>query len=647
MVSQYYNRFQSSQNYEKSLFIAGRGLQSAELNEIQEMSLSKIKGLGDALMTDGDVVKGCTCVIQDGTVNIEDGSVYLRGAVRTIPGATLSLPDDGRYRIGLFVKERTITELEDPALRDPAVGTRNYQEAGAARLQLTFTWGMLAETAAAPADKGDFYPVFLAEHGALIVTTATADADTVNVALARYDRESNGSYIVSGLSVKAQSDVNDQQVFVLNEGKAHVDGYEIELPHSVRLTYAKNPDLATVESEPHTFEPGENGKMWIALSHPTCSEVKAVDITQQKTTNMTHGSYAGVTDPIPDQAILEIVQIRQGTTIYTQGTDYKLQANSVIWTGQSEPAPGSSYEVTYRCRVKVSPEGVTEEGFTVANAVPNSLVLVDYTWKMPRYDLIALDSQGSVQRIQGTAHAWNPTVPSVSAGQMSLAVIEQTWASGVKPQVLSTGIQAVSMNELQTMKAMIADLYDLMAEERLKNDANASDPAAKKGIFVDPFLDDDMRDLGTEQTASIVDQCLQLPIAVKIVDTGKTDTAWTLPYELEPVVTQPLRTGSMNINPYQAFDPLPANVKMVLDTDRWTETVTNWTSGTTSRFVSSSSDVIPQQATTGTLLSSTSEEAEYLRPLTQRFIVEGFKPGEQLSVTFDGLVVDPQALTED
>ena len=340
MVSQYYNRFQSSQNYEKSLFLAGRGLQSAELNEIQEMSLSKIKGLGDALMTDGDVVKGCTCVIQEGSVNIEDGSVYLKGAVRTIPGATLSLPDNGRYRIGLFVKERTITELEDPALRDPAVGTRNYQEAGAARLQLTFTRGVLAEIAAVPADKGDFYPVFLAEHGALIVTTATADANTVNVALARYDRESNGSYIVSGLSVKAQSDVNDQQVFVLNEGKAHVDGYEIELPHSVRLTYAKNPDLATIESEPHTFEPGEDGKMWIALSHPTCSEVKAVDITQQKTTNMTHGSYAGVTDPIPDQAILEIVQIRQGATVYAQGTDYKLQANSVVWTRQSEPGPG-------------------------------------------------------------------------------------------------------------------------------------------------------------------------------------------------------------------------------------------------------------------------------------------------------------------
>lgn len=415
------------------------------------------------MLTDGDVVKGCTCVIQDKVITVEDGAVYLKGAVRTIPGATLALPDDSRYHIGIFVKEKTITELEDPALRDPAVGTRNYQEAGAARLQLTFTWGVLAEGAASPADKGDFYPVYAAEHGALIVTTPAAEADTVTVALARYDRESNGSYLVKGLSLKFQKEENDEQVFLLNEGKAHVNGYEIELPHSVQLTYPVNPDLGTVESEPHVFQSNKQGEMRITLSNPTCATLKSVDITQQKSANMTHGAYAGVTDPIPDQAILEIVQIRQGSTIYTQGTDYKLQSNSVVWMGGSEPAPGSSYEVTYLSRVKATAKDVTEDGFTISNAVPGTLVLVDYTWKMPRYDLIALDSQGQVQRIQGPAHAWNPAIPSASAGQMSLALIKQTWKKTEKPQVVSTGIPAVSMNELQTMKSMIADLYDLMA----------------------------------------------------------------------------------------------------------------------------------------------------------------------------------------
>ena len=40
----------------------------------------------------------------------------------------------------------------------------------------------------------------------------------------------------------------------------YVDGYEIELPHSVRLNYNLDPDLSKIESEPHTFKPDEQGQ---------------------------------------------------------------------------------------------------------------------------------------------------------------------------------------------------------------------------------------------------------------------------------------------------------------------------------------------------------------------------------------------------
>jgi hypothetical protein len=47
--------------------------------------------------------------------------------------------------------------------------------------------------------------------------------------------EANGSYVVNGLEVMfLQKDEGEReekkQVFVINEGKDHVDGYEIELP---------------------------------------------------------------------------------------------------------------------------------------------------------------------------------------------------------------------------------------------------------------------------------------------------------------------------------------------------------------------------------------------------------------------------------
>lgn len=44
-----YNRFNPDKEYEKILFRAGMGLQSAELNEAQDYALSKLKSVGDAV----------------------------------------------------------------------------------------------------------------------------------------------------------------------------------------------------------------------------------------------------------------------------------------------------------------------------------------------------------------------------------------------------------------------------------------------------------------------------------------------------------------------------------------------------------------------------------------------------------------------
>jgi hypothetical protein len=381
--------------------------------------------------------------------------------------------------------------------------------------------------------------------------------------------------------------------------------------------------------------------MRIFFNNPTCQSVQAVDITQQKTKILTHGSFSGFADQIPDQAILEIVQVRQSETVYEQGTDFRLQAGSVDWSlSGAEPAPGSTYEVTYRARVRVTPQNVTESGLTVSNAVPGTLVLIDYTWKMPRYDLITIDKDGKIQRIQGQAHPWRPSIPKAPSGQLALAYVSQTWKTEEKPEVISAAIHAISMTEIQTMRQAISELYDFVAEERLKNDANARDPAAKKGLFVDPFFDDDMRDNGIEQTAAIVDQCLQLPISVNVIDSGKAATPWMLPFTLEPVVEQPLRTGSMKINPYQAFDPLPAIAKMILDTDRWTEVQTIWNSSTTARFSTTSSSVLQQTLGNSVVVSSKTEEAATMRSIPQKFTVDGFKPNENLTVIFDGMEVE-------
>jgi hypothetical protein len=174
-----------------------------------------------------------------------------------------------------------------------------------------------------------------------------------------------------------------------------------------------------------------------------------------------------------------------------------------------------------------------------------------------------------------------------------------------------------------------------------------------------------MRDQGTPQTAAIVDNCLCLPISAEIADIGKTAQPWLLPYVLEPVLEQTAQTSSMKINPYQSFAPIPADVKITLDVDRWSVVETDWTSPVTQRFSATSSPltrnvytgsglatavaskstetvVNTTTETTNQLLSTRVVEGEFMRPATQSFTLSGFLPGERLRLVFDGVELEIQ-----
>jgi len=124
MIERYYNLFDPADHYSQLLFRAGDGLQSRELNEIQSTLIHRLQGVADALLKDGDIVLGCHLQVDadTGLVTLEPGRVYLRGAVREVPAATFTVPTSGRIAVGVRFSTRTITELEDPDLREPAGG---------------------------------------------------------------------------------------------------------------------------------------------------------------------------------------------------------------------------------------------------------------------------------------------------------------------------------------------------------------------------------------------------------------------------------------------------------------------------------------------------------------------------------------------
>jgi len=102
-LNSYYNCFDPDKEYEKSLFLAGRGLQSAELNEIQDYALLRLKGIGDAIFRDGDVITGADCIIDGEKVTLEAGKIYLRGAVRSVEKEEFIIQLNTTVRIGVFL----------------------------------------------------------------------------------------------------------------------------------------------------------------------------------------------------------------------------------------------------------------------------------------------------------------------------------------------------------------------------------------------------------------------------------------------------------------------------------------------------------------------------------------------------------------
>jgi hypothetical protein len=633
-LQDYYNRFAASKNWKRVLTISGRGIQAPEFNEAQDMFALELKRLGDALFSDGTIISGCEVNVDpvSGSVSLGAGRIYAQGMVWPVAAATLQAPAEGTTEIGIRIRERIVTELEDGTLRDPSVGCPNYMQPGAARLTAVAEWSRDADISVSDG----FWPVYTVTNRILIVNNRKEkDATLLDGfwdALARYDRDAHGHYVVRGMYPSVVSASGGRQTFNVSEGLAHVRGFEVEFPYSVPLIVDEAPDMQDIEDEPHVFSPGGEGTMRVALRHTPVETIREVGIRKQKTVSIVHGSYSGCSDPLPDTSVVSIVSVSQGGTTYVPAQDYRLTADRVDWSPLGdEPATGSTYSVTYQYRTIVAPISPDTTGFTVAGAVEGSEIFVDYVFRLLRRDLIVVDTDGELKYVRGVSHRYAPAYPAEPSGTLTLARVDQNW-SGL-PIVRPHAVRVVPMSTLRSMQRNIEDLYDLVAIERLRTDAIISEPTAVHNVFVDPFFDDDMRDHGISQTAAIVDGRLMLPIGAEVVQfNGKFDT---LLYEHETVLRQEARTGKMKINPYQAFDPLPPRVSVDPAVDRWNTVESLWTSGITRAFVTGTGSIASTSTSTATeVVRTTVEEAAVMRVRTVAVHAEGFGPGEEYVVLF-------------
>jgi hypothetical protein len=644
----YFNRFDATDRYDELLFRASKGLQSAELNEIQSTVIDRLRRIADSVFRDGTVIEGAVPLINEttGATTCPASRVYLRGAVREVPERDFTIPVEGVVQIGVFLLSEELTEDDDATLRDPAPGTRNYQEPGAGRLRVVPTWGHDGEGL-----DGEFFAVYLVVDGVLFTQTTANTDNSFYEALARYDRESNGNYIVQGLSVLALGN----GVFSVKEGVGNIFGYKVDKPRATRLTYADDPDLEAVTSEPDSYT---NSSTAIQLNRYPVQSITEVVATLEKTVTLTRGGASGGQDALPDVSVVSLIEVKQGGTTYTATTDYFLNGDKVDWSPAGpEPAPGSTYTVKYHYLTNVTPQNVNLNAgtFTVDGAVAGSLVLTDYLWKLPRFDRICIDREGNLVRVKGLASRYEPQPPAVPETLLSLATVDQRWL-GI-PAVNNDGIKAIPFSQLEQMRSLIGDLFELVSIERLERDLASREPSSKLGVFVDPFLDDDLRDLGIAQTAAIVNGVLMLPLRpLPFLLSANNSSDHMLPYIEESVLRQELATGSERINPYQSFDPLPATLLLNPASDRWTNITNTATTVETASFITRrwwgwngwggwGFRWLRSRAISFSTVSTTEvdrQPATFLREISVQFTITGLVAGETLiQLRFDGISILP------
>lgn len=675
MIDGYYNRFAPEKNYEQHLFRAGYVLQSAELNEIQAAARDRVRGIADALFKDGDIIRDAQILVNGdtGETLCGSGAIYLKGAVRGVAPKTVTIPVVGLVTVGIRLVSTVITELEDPALRDPASLVRNYMEPGAAREQLVAVWGFQGDGETI----GEFYPIYTVENGVVRSKEPPPNLDSVTHAIATYDRDnSGGNYVVNGLSVEsvAGPDANTDG-FVVSAGRARVQGYAVTQVYDTRLNRPRTPDLRLISAEPKLATGVASQR--INLDRTPVNVVLEVNVTRDKAVSITRGMVAGGMDNLPDSSVLQLVSVTQGATTYVVGTDVRLTGGKVDWSlAGAEPSGGSTYSVTYRyvATETPAPGDWDEDGLSVENAVSGSLILITYEARLPRVDRLCIDRDGAFVWATGIADDYAPGVPPAPIGALPLARVIHTWRAGVLPRVINDAVRTVSMGELQQINARIDGLADILARNQLASSANMREAILKKGILVDPFLDNSVRDLGIAQDAAVANGALTLPIiaTASVLEGSNQQPNVLTRTSFSATLKQEARTGGMKINPYMSFPPVPAVVTLSPAKDYWTETKVRETSDTTYQNITTSSSQTANlgtnyywgygsyQSYAGSSSSSSSStsassstsvssykigDLENLRQIEVTVSASGFGPGETLEeLRFDGIVLTPTAV---
>ncbi|MGV8955978.1 MAG: DUF4815 domain-containing protein, partial [Cypionkella sp.] len=612
--------------------------QAADINEANTIARLRGQRISDRVMKDGDRAEGAEATVdfEAGVVHCFAGRIYIGGDIYPIAEAYLAeVPMTGEATIGVRVIRTIVTEIEDPTLNGLHPGSAGEFEPGAARQEIALAWGFSGD-----GQEGELYSVYRLLGGTIInqlpPVALTGALDT----LAIYDGDLNGNYVVDGCEVTALGLAGGNQKFSINAGTANIKGYKRIRETAFSLLAAEDPDLELVAGETHTFTGATGTSTTIAVSRAPIAALTIAIVVKRAVESVVRGGVPGGTDALTFAGAFQIESITQGATTFDPST-YAMAGNAVNWGPVgAEPVGASTYTVTYLYNVSVLDTATfTPTTVTVLGGVNGQQVILGYTSKKPRVDLVCLDIAGRPVYVKGLSARRGALPPIAPENLLKLAEVRNDWLN--LPAVTNNGTRNVTQDDHQKLRALVFKMLDQFDRNQLSSDVRVpGTPVSKRGIFTDTFVDDFFRDQGEAQTAAVNRGVLQLAIDNVLMQVVLGEVL-TLPFTEEVVVSQPQRTNVSLINPFDNFTPMPAGLRLQPAADFWTEQLVEWTSPVTQEFTAAP-NVPPGQSSFDEVAATRQQAASVLRQIDIDVTLEGFGVGETLAtLTFDGVSVKP------
>ena len=569
MAKQRYNNYNAEKNYRKILFNPSTPLQSAELNEMQDIQLGFLERVGNFVVANGAIVSGGDIrSISSTQIHLGQGSVSVDGIPVYVPEGNIQFPGaEGilENTIGIELQVEEITSLQDRDLLQPEPTSPFYGEPTADRMKVTGKWIRKNE---ADVTKR-FVPVLIVANGQVLSYCAQdANKDYVNATIARYDKGVHGSYVLEGLVTRYRDDLSatlqPRIPIEVGSGVVRVNGTEIKFTSSQVLTLDQiTSDFREVSAEPISFISGQAD--YLLRNQPPKSITRVVG-TKQITENVTRGSYSGGEDIMPHSPVLKITEVKVGSTIYRQGADFTQVGDKISWSPNgNEPSPGTQYTVTYQYQhtfnATIASNRLQLNQVDVQALVHGSTMSVTYDFYLSRMDRLVATQEGQLKILKGVPDtSQNIFPPSISEEtQLSLALI--TVAYGASPKI-DQG-DTIYMVPFKTMKRMNDDIKDIqynLLQLSLKDQAREMDPVTnKRGIITDPLSNENMRDKGIRKynTAVVSNATLTTGVSYSL-QKPLNENNITLDVQTESEYrSQLVKTGSVKINPYARPDSTP------------------------------------------------------------------------------------------